>query len=63
MRLHGPSIDWLRGGSYCDDTLAWWADRIREWERAGQEVYTYFKNDGSGHAVCNARRLRELLKS
>ena len=28
---------------------------------AGREVYAYFNNDGHGHAVRNARRLRELL--
>ncbi|MDX6327277.1 MAG: hypothetical protein QOK15_3631, partial [Nocardioidaceae bacterium] len=37
------------------------ADRIREWEGSGREVYAYFNNDGDGHAVRNARRLRELL--
>ena len=61
VRLHGPSHDWLYGGSYSDDDLAWWADRMREWEGSGREVYAYFNNDGDGHAVRNARRLRELL--
>ncbi|WP_035938833.1 DUF72 domain-containing protein, partial [Knoellia aerolata] len=63
VRLHGPSNDWLYAGSYSDDELSWWADRIREWERAGREVYAYFNNDGDGNAVRNARRLRELLHS
>jgi uncharacterized protein YecE (DUF72 family) len=62
LRLHGPSHDWLYGGSYSDDELTWWADRIREWEGAGREVYAYFNNDGAGHAVHNARRLRDLLQ-
>ena len=61
VRLHGPSHDWLYGGSYSDDELSWWADRIREWEGSGREVYAYFNNDGDGNAVRNARRLRELL--
>jgi uncharacterized protein YecE (DUF72 family) len=61
LRLHGPSRDWLYAGSYPDDDLAWWADRIREWEGQGREVYAYFNNDGEGHAVRNAWRLRELL--
>lgn len=63
VRLHGPSNNWLYAGSYSDDELSWWADRIREWERAGREVYAYFNNDGDGNAVHNARRLRELLHS
>jgi uncharacterized protein YecE (DUF72 family) len=61
VRLHGPSPDHLYGGSYSDQDLAWWADRIREWQGAGREVFAYFNNDGDGHAVRNARRLRELL--
>jgi uncharacterized protein YecE (DUF72 family) len=61
VRLHGPSQDWLYGGSYTDADLSWWADRIREWESAGREVYAYFNNDGEGNAVHDARRLRELL--
>ncbi|CAA9369798.1 MAG: FIG003003: hypothetical protein [uncultured Nocardioidaceae bacterium] len=62
VRLHGPSHDWLYGGSYSDDELAWWADRIREWEGSGRDVYAYFNNDGEGYAVRNARRLRQLLE-
>jgi uncharacterized protein YecE (DUF72 family) len=62
VRLHGPSDEWLYGGSYSDEALGWWADRVREWEGSGHEVYAYFNNDGDGHAVRNARRLRELLR-
>jgi uncharacterized protein YecE (DUF72 family) len=61
VRLHGPDDEHLYAGSYSDADLSWWADRIREWEAAGREVYAYFNNDGAGHAVRNARRLRELL--
>lgn len=61
VRLHGPSHDGLYAGSYADADLAWWAERIREWQGAGREVYAYFNNDGDGDAVRNARRLRELL--
>jgi len=31
-----------------DDDLAWWADRCREWEASGRDVYVYFNNDGRG---------------
>ena len=61
VRLHGPSDDFLYAGSYPDADLAWWADRIREWEGSGREAYAYFNNDGDGNAVHNARRLRALL--
>jgi uncharacterized protein YecE (DUF72 family) len=61
VRLHGPSDEHLYGGSYSDEDLDWWADRVREWEASGHEVYAYFNNDGDGNAVRNARRLRDLL--
>ncbi|WP_040161404.1 DUF72 domain-containing protein [Nigerium massiliense] len=61
VRLHGPDHGSLYAGSYSDDDLRWWADRIREWEGAGSDVYVYFNNDGGGNAVRNARGLRHLL--
>ena len=30
--------------------------------RAGRDVFAYFNNDALGHAVGNARTLRELTK-
>ena len=61
VRLHGPDRDQLYAGSYSDADLAWWADRIREWEGAGKDVYAYFNNDGGGSAVRNAETLRAIL--
>jgi uncharacterized protein YecE (DUF72 family) len=61
VRLHGPSREHLYAGSYPEHDLAWWADRIREWESSGHEVYAYFNNDGDGNAVRDARRLGQLL--
>ncbi|EIV93377.1 DUF72 domain-containing protein [Frankia sp. QA3] len=61
LRLHGPDPRDLYGGSYREQDLRWWAERIREWESAGLEIYAYFNNDGGGHAVDNARTLRGLL--
>lgn len=61
LRLHGPDRDSLYAGSYPDEDLAWWADRIREWAGCGIDVYGYFNNDGEGHAVRNAETLRRLL--
>ncbi|GAB3700759.1 DUF72 domain-containing protein [Mariniluteicoccus flavus] len=63
VRLHGPDHDHLYAGSYSDDDLRWWADRIREWEDGGAHVWAYFNNDGHGHAVRNARTLRGMLGS
>jgi uncharacterized protein YecE (DUF72 family) len=61
VRLHGPDPHHLYAGSYSDDDLRWWADRIGEWEAMGRDVFAYFNNDGGGNAVRNARRLEQLL--
>jgi uncharacterized protein YecE (DUF72 family) len=61
LRMHGPDADHLYAGSYPRDSLAWWADRIREWNGQGREVYAYFNNDGEGNAVRDAETLRHLL--
>jgi uncharacterized protein YecE (DUF72 family) len=60
-RLHGPDREHLYAGSYTEADLRWWAERALEWESSGREVFLYFNNDGQGHAVRNAERLRQLL--
>lgn len=61
LRMHGPSQESLYAGSYPDDALQRWADRIVEWDAEGRKVLVYFNNDLGGHAVHNARTLRHLL--
>lgn len=61
VRLHGPDQAVLYGGSYPDEDLRWWSDRIREWEGSNREVFVYFNNDGGGNAVRNADTLRGML--
>lgn len=61
VRWHGPSPDHLYAGSYSPDDLGWWAERIREWQAQGREVWGYFNNDGAGNAVRNCRDLIALL--
>jgi uncharacterized protein YecE (DUF72 family) len=61
VRLHGPDPKVLYAGSYDLDDLRWWAARIAEWDHQGRDVLAYFNNDGDGHAVRNARTLRDLL--
>jgi len=61
VRMHGPDHDHLYGGSYSDTDLSWWADRVRDWQRLGHEVFVYFNNDGGGNAVRNAWSLERLL--
>ena len=63
VRLHGPDHHHMYAGSYSEADLRWWVDRIGEWRSQGRDVYVYFNNDGHGHAVRNALRLRELTGS
>jgi uncharacterized protein YecE (DUF72 family) len=60
VRLHGPDPHHLYAGSYGGQDLSWWRDRITEWTRLGVDVHAHFNNDGDGHAVRNAHRLRQL---
>lgn len=61
IRLHGPDTASLYAGSYSSADIEWWADRIREWEAQGRQVYAYFNNDGGGNAVRDADALRSAL--
>lgn len=61
VRLHGPDDAPLYNGPYSDDALHRWADRIAGWIDEGRRVVVYFNNDLGGHAVRNARTLRQLL--
>ncbi|MEO3759403.1 DUF72 domain-containing protein [Mycobacterium sp. B14F4] len=61
IRMHGPDQSSMYAGSYPDDELRHWADRISEWDREGRRVLVYFNNDLGGHAVRNARTLKQML--
>ncbi|WP_163728433.1 DUF72 domain-containing protein [Mycobacterium gallinarum] len=61
IRLHGPPQDSIYAGSYTDDELREWADRIAGWHEEGRRVVVYFNNDLGGHAIRNARKLKDLL--
>ena len=61
VRMHGPDREHLYAGSYPEQDLRWWADRIREWADGGRDVYVYFNNDGYGHAVRDAEGLRTYV--
>ena len=43
------------------DDLRWWADRVREWQGVGRDVFVYFNNDGGGNAVRNALTLKGMV--
>jgi len=59
IRLHGPGAAYE--GSYSDEALARWADRMSGWAQEGLDIYCYFDNDQSGYAPRDAFRLQSLL--
>jgi uncharacterized protein YecE (DUF72 family) len=61
VRMHGPDPEHLYAGSYPEADLRWWADRVHEWTADGRDVFVYFNNDGYGHAVRDAEKLRRLV--
>ena len=61
IRMHGPDQDSMYAGSYPEDELRRWADRILGWQDEGRRVLVYFNNDLGGHAVWNARKLKAML--
>jgi uncharacterized protein YecE (DUF72 family) len=61
VRMHGPDDQTMYAGSYSDDDLRQWADRIHAWRDEGRDVLVYFNNDLGGHAVRNAWTLKEMV--
>jgi uncharacterized protein YecE (DUF72 family) len=55
VRLHGDVKIYTSG--YSERALAGWARRIRDWERAGRDVYLYFDNDVKVKAPFDALNL------
>lgn len=60
IRFHGPGAAKYRG-SYSMRVLQDWAERTTTWRRNLSAIYVYFNNDIGGHAINNAKTLRELL--
>jgi len=58
LRFHGPSGQY--NGSYSNQVIDTYADRIKAWQSDGKEVYVYFNNT-IGSALQNAQRLQEQL--
>ena len=57
IRMHGGRSS----VGFGDDELAAWANHIRGFRDRGVDTYVYFNNDPEGHAIWDARRLRDLL--
>jgi uncharacterized protein YecE (DUF72 family) len=59
VRLHGPGGKYQ--GSYSEEKLREWAERIGRWRRELRAVYVYFDNDQAGYAAQNALRLKSMI--
>ena len=64
VRFHGPdALNRPYHGAYGAARLRKWAERLEPLAADGSDVYAYFNNDWYGHAVDDARVLRDLLAS
>jgi uncharacterized protein YecE (DUF72 family) len=62
VRFHGPdALQHAYHGAYGHQRLEEWVERLGAVLDAGQDVYAYFNNDVSGHAVQDALHLRRAL--
>jgi uncharacterized protein YecE (DUF72 family) len=59
VRLHGPGGAYQ--GSYPDETMRAWAERVRAWRQDLRAIYIYFDNDQAAFAVQNALTLKRLV--
>lgn len=57
LRYHGRAPEGKYNRSKLEKSAAWIRDRLKE----GLDVYAYFNNDIGGHAVENAKTLRDLV--
>jgi uncharacterized protein YecE (DUF72 family) len=56
IRLHGSKK--LYASEYSEKELQTYAGKIRDWSK---DTYLYFDNDYKGHAIKNAKRMKEIL--
>jgi len=61
LRFHGKEN--LYSSCYTDKELENWAKKIKNWQKQGLDVYTYFNNDALGYAIKNAKTLKKFLIS
>jgi uncharacterized protein YecE (DUF72 family) len=49
------------GVGFSEEELEAWAERLRPWLAGGVDAYVYFNNDPGGHALNDAKTLRQML--
>lgn len=60
LRFHAPGRA-KYSGSYSPKALHDFAARIKNWRSEGVDTYAYFNNDVGGHAIRNAKTLKEMV--
>lgn len=61
VRLHGHER--LYASAYGKDGLRPWAEKVRTWLAAGNDVHVYFDNDAEGAAPEDAKRLIAMARA
>ncbi|UCC99994.1 MAG: DUF72 domain-containing protein [Phycisphaerales bacterium] len=59
VRFHGTTGRYA--GNYPESQLHDWADWLKDQTKKVRAVYAYFNNDIGGHAIKNAKQLRDLF--
>ncbi len=59
IRFHGPQE--LYASPYSNESLQYYADKIKDWQRDGHTIWAFFNNDIHGYAFADAQRLQSLL--
>jgi len=59
VRFHGPTGRYR--GNYSKSMLQTWAKWLKGHTKEVRSIYAYFNNDIEGHAIKNAKALREQL--
>lgn len=60
LRFHGPEA--LYASGYSDESLQYYAQKIKDWVTEGHTVWAFFNNDIHGYAFADAQRLQQLLQ-
>ena len=60
IRNHGPTGRYH--GSYGEEALDAWSEKIRQWRGEGRDIWCFFDNDVKSAAPADARRLRDKLE-
>lgn len=59
IRFHGEGGSYAT--SYTDRELKDWAQKIKKWQKQGNDVYAYFNNDVGGFAIENTKTLISMI--